>query len=252
MPTRKPWDHAIDMKDTYKPKKGRLIPLSVTEQEEVSAFIDDQLKKGYIQVRPSKSEQTSPVFFVPKKNGKKRMVQDYRYLNEHTVKNNYPLPFISQLVDKLKGAKMFTKMDLRWGYNNIRIKEGDEYKAAFVTNRGLYEPKVMYFGLTNSPATFQTLMNVIFADLIAEGKVAVYLDDILIWSNNLAEHRKVVHEVLARLQKYDLYLRPEKRQPLTDMDHLTYYPSLRAGWHGPNICRLEIATNATLSKSARF
>jgi hypothetical protein len=96
----------------------------------VSDFIDDQLSKKYI--RPSKSEQTSPVFFVPKKDGRKRMVQDYRYLNEHTVKNNYPLPLISQLVDKLKGSKWFTKIDLRWGYNNVRIKEGDEWKAAFV------------------------------------------------------------------------------------------------------------------------
>ena len=124
MPIRKPWDHTIELKDTFKPKKGRLIPLSCEEQEEVSAFIDDQLKKGYI--RPSKSEQTSPMFFIPKKDGKKKMVQDYCYLNEHMVKNNYPLPLIMQLVDKLQGTKMFTKMDLRWGYNNIHIKEGDE------------------------------------------------------------------------------------------------------------------------------
>jgi hypothetical protein len=130
MPIRKPWDHAIDLKETFKPKKGRLIPLSPEEQKEVSDFIDDQLSKKYI--RPSKSEQTSPVFFVPKKDGQKRMVQDYHNLNEHTVKNNYPLPLISQLVDKLKGSKWFTKIDLRWGYNNVRIKEGDEWKAAFV------------------------------------------------------------------------------------------------------------------------
>ena len=129
MPVRKPWDHAIDIKDTFMPKKGRLIPLSPQEQKEVSDFIDDQTRKGYI--RPSKSPQTSPVFFVPKKDGKKRMVQDYRYLNEHTVKNNYPLPLIRQLSEKLQGAKLFTKMDLRWGYNNVRIKEGDKWKAAF-------------------------------------------------------------------------------------------------------------------------
>ena len=92
MPVCKLWDHAIDMKDTFIPKKGRLIPLSPQEQKEVSDFIDNQTRKGYI--RPSKSPQTSPVFFVPKKNGKKRMAQDYRYLNEHTVKNDYPLPLI--------------------------------------------------------------------------------------------------------------------------------------------------------------
>uniref|UniRef100_A0A0W0FTD6 Putative reverse transcriptase-rnase h-integrase n=1 Tax=Moniliophthora roreri TaxID=221103 RepID=A0A0W0FTD6_MONRR len=107
-------------------------------------------------------------------------------------------------------AKYFTKLDVRWGYNNVRIKKGDKWKAAFVTNRGLFEPQVMFFGLTNSPATFQALMNSIFADLIAQGKVAVYLDDILIYSTNLEEHHQTTHEVLKRLQENDLYLHPEK------------------------------------------
>ena len=124
MPLRKPWDHRIDLKEDFPLKKGRLIPLLVDEQKEVEAFLDDQLSKGYIQ--PSNSQQTSPVFFVPKKDGKKHMVQDYRYLNEWTIKNNYPLPLISQLVDKLKGCKVFTKMDLQWGYNNVQICKGDE------------------------------------------------------------------------------------------------------------------------------
>lgn len=109
-PVKKPWDHAIDLKESFVPKKGRNIPLSHDEQEEVSKYLDEQLAKGYI--RPSKSPQTSPIFFIPKKEGKKHMVTDYWYLNEHTVKNNYPLPLISQLVDKLQGAKMFTKMDV--------------------------------------------------------------------------------------------------------------------------------------------
>jgi hypothetical protein len=106
------------------------------------------------------------------------MVQDYRYLNEHTVKNNYPLPLISQLVDKLKGSKWFTKIDLRWGYNNVRIKEGDEWKAAFVCHRGSFEPVVMYFGLCNSPATFQTMMNEIFSDMA--DVMVIYIDDLMI------------------------------------------------------------------------
>src|SRR6202453_74656 len=110
---------------------------------------------GYI--RPSKSPQTSPFFYVPKPDSTGlRPCQDSRYLNSHTTKNNYPLPLISQLVDKLRGSKFFSKMDLRWGYNNLRIKEGDEWKAAFTTNRGSFEPTVMFFGLTNSPASFQT------------------------------------------------------------------------------------------------
>jgi transposase InsO family protein len=110
----------------------------------------------------------------------------------------------------LRQARLFTKFDVRWGYNNIRIKEGDEWKAAFTTNRGLFEPQVMLFGLTNSPATFQALMNTIFVDLVAAGKVAVYLDDILIYSATAQEHRETTHEVLRRLRAHDLYLRPEK------------------------------------------
>ena len=94
-----------------------------------------------------------------KKDGRLRPVQDYRKLNDMTIKNRYPLPLIQELVNKLKGTKYFTKLDVRWRYNNVRIKEGDEWKAAFLTNRGLFEPLVMFFGLTNSPATFQTMMN---------------------------------------------------------------------------------------------
>lgn len=101
-------------------------------------------------------------------------------------------------------------MDIQWGYNNIRMKDGDEWKGAFATNRGLFEPLVIFFGLTNSPATFQALMNSIFTDLIASGKVAVYLDDILIFTETLDEHRIIVNEVLTRLARHDLYLRPEK------------------------------------------
>ena len=149
MPIWKPWDHTIDLKDMFKPKKGRIIPLLPQEQEEVTVFPDDQLKKGYI--RPSKSPQTSLVFFVPKKDGKKCMVQDYWYLNKFTIKNNYPLPLVRQLVDKLQGSKQFTKMDLRWGYNNVWIKEGNEWKAAFICFCGAFKPLVMYFGLCNSP-----------------------------------------------------------------------------------------------------
>ena len=117
-----------------------------------------------------------------------------------TKKNVYPLPLMSELLDRLKGAKYYTKLDIRWGYNNIRIKEGDEEKAAFLTNRGLYEPLVMFFGLTNSPTTFQTMMNEIFRDLILKGKVIVYLDDIIILSSDLRTHREDVRKVLQILR----------------------------------------------------
>ena len=124
MPTWKIWDYAIDIKEGFVPRKGKVYLLSREEREEVRKFIQEQLRKGYI--RLLKSPQMAPVFFVGKKDGKKRMVQNYRYLNEWTIKNNYPLPLISDVVENIGTKKVFTKMDLRWGYNNVWIKEGDE------------------------------------------------------------------------------------------------------------------------------
>ena len=111
IPTRKVWDHAIDLKEMFKPRKGRIYPLSKNEREEVQNFVEDQLRKGYI--RPLKSPQTSPVFFVGKKDGSKRMVMDYHNLNDQTIKNNYPLPLITELINNMGSKKVFTKMDLR-------------------------------------------------------------------------------------------------------------------------------------------
>ena len=114
-----------------------------------------------------KSPQSSLFFFMPKKESKALCpCQDYQYLNEYTKPNVYPLPLISDLMINLKGSKFFTKLDLRWGYNNVRIKEGDEWKAAFVTNRGLFKPTVMFFGLCNLPATFQAMMDDYFRDTV--------------------------------------------------------------------------------------
>lgn len=127
-----------------------------------------------------------------------------------TVRNRYPLLLISDLVNKLKGAKYFSKLDICWGYNNVQVREGDEWKAAFRTNRGLFEPLGMFFGLINSPSTFQNMMNDIFHDLIMQGKVLVYLDDILIFTKTLEEHRQVLRSVLQILCQYKLYLKPEK------------------------------------------
>ena len=124
--------------------------MMLLEQAELDKFIDKNLAKGYI--RPSKSPMASPFFFVSKKDGKLRPCQDYQKLNEGTVKNSYLLPLISTLLDKLKGARYFTKLDLRSGYNNVRIKDSDQWKAAFKTSRGLFEPTVMFFGLCNLPA----------------------------------------------------------------------------------------------------
>ena len=148
----------------------------------------------------------SPVFFIKKKDGSLRLVQDYWALNAITVKNKYPLPLIPELINQLQGAKYFTKLDIHWGFNNVCIKPGDEWKAAFWMNCGLFEPLVMFFGLTNSPATFQTMMNDIFRELVAEGVVVVYLDDILIFTKTLEEHREVTHRVMELLRHHKLYL----------------------------------------------
>ena len=124
IPTRKIWDHTIDLKETFKLWKGRIYSLSKNKRDKVQNFVNNQLRKGYI--RPSKSPQTLPVFFVNKKDRSKRMVMDYHNLNNQTVKNNYPLPLITDLIDNMGSKRVFTKMDLWWGFNNIRIKEGDE------------------------------------------------------------------------------------------------------------------------------
>jgi len=121
---RKVWDHAIDLKKTFKPQKGRIYPLFKNEREEVQNFVKDQLKKGYI--RPLKSPQILPVFFVGKKDGSKRIVMDYHNLNDQMIKNNYLLPLITELINNIGSKKVFTKMDLRWGFNNVRIKERNE------------------------------------------------------------------------------------------------------------------------------
>ena len=178
------------------------------EEEQMNAFIDENLRKGYI--RPSKSPMASPFFFVGKKDGNLRPCQDYRYLNEGTIKNAYPLPLISDLLDKVKGYRRFTKMDLRSGYNNVRIKNGDQWKAAFKTSRGLFEPTVMFFGLCNSPATFQAMMNDIFADMISEGWLQIYMDDLLICGQSSADIKDKTLRVVKRLRDNDLFVKPEK------------------------------------------
>jgi hypothetical protein len=138
-------------------------------------------------------------------------VIDYRKVNTITVADNGTIPLLQEEIDKVKDARLFTKLDIRTGYNNIRIKEGDEHKAAFKTNMGLFEPVVMPFGLRNAPAVFQCMMNMQFTDLIATGKVQVYIDDILIATeDDPAVHRPMVCKVLDRLQEMDMYLKPSK------------------------------------------
>jgi len=208
MPVRKVWNHVIDLNDNFKVSKARVYFLSRNEKEEIQKFVDKHLKKGYI--RPSKSPQTSLVFFVGKKDGGKYMVIDYCKLNKQTVKNNYPLPLITDLVDSMDNKRVFTKMDLQWEYNNVRIKERDEWKMAFTIYVGSYKPVVMFFGMTNSPATFQGMMNKILKDMINEEKVVAFVDDVLIEIEMEERHNVIVEEVLRRLEENDLYMKPEK------------------------------------------
>jgi len=208
LPEHRKWDHAIELIPGAEPKSSKVYPLSLLEQTELDAFLEGNLRTG--QIQPSKSPIAALVFFIKKKDGSLWLVQDYCALNAVTVKNRYPLPLISELVSQLCRAKYFTKLDVRWGFNNVRIKPRDEWKAAFRTNRGLFEPLVMFFGITNSPATFQTMMNDIFRTLIAEEIVVVYLDDILIFTEMEEQHEQAVWRVLEVLAEYKLFLHPEK------------------------------------------
>ena len=126
------------------------------------------------------------------------------------MKNNYPLSLISDVLENIGTKKVFTKMDLRWGYNNVRIKEGNEWKAAFTTPAGSFEPTVMFFGLTNLPVTFQAMMNELLRDLINIGKVAAFIDDIIVGIEMEERHNEIVVEIIKRLKKNDLYVKPEK------------------------------------------
>ena len=186
LPEHCKWDHAIELIPGVEPKSSKVYPLSPLEQAELNAFLEKNLHTG--RIRPSKSPIAAPMFFIKKKDGLLCLVQDYHALNTITVKNRYPLPLISELISQLRRARYFTKLDVHWGFNNVCIKPGDEWKTAFHTNHGLFEPLVMFFRMTNSPATFQTMINDIFRTLIAEGIVVVYLDDILIFMKIEEKH----------------------------------------------------------------
>jgi hypothetical protein len=209
LPEHKLYNHWIDLKpNAPETLHAKVYPMLVNEQAELDQFLAENLWKGYIV--PSKSPMSSPVLFIKKKDGKLRLIQDYRKLNDITVKNHYPLLLASDIINQLRGAQYFTKFDVQWGYTNVRIKEGNKWKAAFSTNRGLFKPKVMFFGMTNSLATFQGMMNTIFANLVVEGRVAMYLNDILIFTATKEEHRRITRKVLKCLQDNDLYLHPKK------------------------------------------
>ena len=200
-------DHAIDLEPHTMPPQLGLYNLSQRELQVLREYLDAALKKGWI--RASKSPSAAPILFVPKKDGSDRLCVDYRGLNKVTIKNRYPLPLISELLDRLGHAKVFSKLDLRDAYHRLRIKEGDEWKTAFKTRYGLFEYMVMPFGLANAPATFQAYIHKALGHLV-DSICIVYLDDILIYSKDETEHEKHVKMVLQRLREYALYAKPSK------------------------------------------
>ncbi|QRV83029.1 Transposon Tf2-7 polyprotein [Ceratobasidium sp. AG-Ba] len=208
LPEHRSFDCNIDfVEGSDLPKPAKVYPLSPIESRTIKEFIDQELADG--KIRPSKSPIASPCFFVKKKDGSLRLVTDYRKINNITIPDQFPMPLQVELVDQVKNAKIYSKLDLRWGFNNIRIKEGDEWKTAFRTAYGIYEYLVMPFGLKNAPAVLQRMMNDIFRHLLGV-TVVVYMDDILIFSEKEEDHAEHVKEVLKILRENNLYAKLSK------------------------------------------
>jgi hypothetical protein len=193
MPPERKVEFAIELIPGTAPISKRAYRVSGRELVELKKQIDELLENGYI--RPSTSPWAAPMLFVEKKDGTKRMCFDYRALNEVTVKNKYPMPRIEDLFDQLRGASVFSKIDLRSGYHQLRIRPTDIPKTAFITKYGLYEFMVMSFGLTNAPTYFMYLMNNVFMDYL-DKFVVVFIDDILIYSQNEQEHEEHLRKIL--------------------------------------------------------
>ena len=221
LPLHRSFDHAIDMVEGKELPRGSIYALSEKELEVLRTYLDDMLYSG--RIRPSKSSVGAPILFVPKKEGRGLcMCVDYRGLNKMTILNWYPLLLMIELRDHVRGAKIFNKLDLKSGYNFIQIKEGDEWKTAFRTCYGLFEYKVMPFGLANAPPTFQNMMNEIFRDMIDLG-VIIYLDDIVIYSEKEQDHVALVKRVLERLQEHQLAIVPDKCEWHRSRDNFLSY-----------------------------
>jgi len=220
LPPHRPFDLKIDLEDGAAPPLGTIYSLSPVELEALRKFLDENIATG--QLRSSSSPHGAPVLFVKKKDGSLRLCVDFRGLNKITKKDRYPLPLISDLLDSPSRAKVYSKIDLRSAYHLVRVAEGDEWKTAFRTRYGSYEWLVMPEGLTNAPAAFQRFVNSVFADML-DICVVVYLDDILVYSANLDDHREHVREVLRRLRLHGLYAKPEKCQFHSDsVEYLGY------------------------------
>ena len=183
--------------------------LAPAELKELKVQLEDMIEKGFI--RPSHSPWGAPVLFVKKKDGSLRLCIDYRGLNKVTIKNKYPLPRIDDLFDQLAGSRVFSRIDLRSGYHQLKVRAEDIPKTAFRTRYGHYEFLVMSFGLTNAPAAFMELMNRVFHDYL-DKFIIVFIDDILIYSNSEADHVRHLRTVLQILREQKLYVKLKKCQ----------------------------------------
>ncbi|TIB06886.1 hypothetical protein E3P89_04152 [Wallemia ichthyophaga] len=202
LPKKRGIEHQIDLKEDHIPPSRSPYRLSWEQNDELKKQLKELIEKQHIE--PSISPYGAPVMFVKKADGSMRMCIDYRALNHITVKNKHPLPLIDEQIDQLAGAKFFSKIDLRSGYHQVRINARDIEKTAFNTKYGHFQFKVMPFGLCNAPGTFQYLMQDIFKDELDQ-YVAVYIDDILIFSKTYEEHLKHLDAVLMKLKKNGLY-----------------------------------------------
>lgn len=208
LPDHREAGHTIPLMPDARPIARPMIRLTPYELEECKKMIADLLAKGWIQ--PSKSPWAAPILFVPKPDGGLRLVLDYRALNKVTVRDRYPLPRIEDLIDKLSGSAIYSSIDLQAGYYQIRITEEDVPKTAFITPLGHFEYRVLCMGLTNAPATFQRVMNRIFAREINDGFLVVYLDDLLIFSKDAATHEQHLRQVMQVMRENKLYAKQSK------------------------------------------
>ena len=220
LPPHREFDLKIETADGEVPPIGHVYSLSQSELAALREFIDKNLKSGFIY--PSRSSHGAPIPFAKKKDGTLRLCVDYRGLNRITKKDRYPLPLISDLLDAPGKARIYTKLDLRHAYHLLRIAPGDEPKTAFRTRYGSYQFRVVPEGLTNAPAAFQRFLNTLFADLL-DVYVVVYLDDILIYSDDESKHSGHVREVLKRLREAGLYCKlPKCEFSVTTCEYLGY------------------------------